>query len=64
MKISIKAARVNAELKLTEAATSLGVATSTLSEYENSKVSPRGDVIAKMSELYGIPVENLKISTE
>lgn len=61
MKISIRAARVNAGLRLTEAANALGVAVSTLSDYENGKTSPRGDVLVKMSELYSWPVENFRI---
>lgn len=61
MRISIKAARVNAELGIAEAAKRLGVATSTLSGYENGAVVPRYDMLVKMSALYNIPMENLRV---
>lgn len=64
MKISIKAARVNAEMRITEAAKELGVATSTLSGYENGEVVPRADMLVKMSVLYNIPIENLRVAKE
>ena len=61
MKISIEAARVNAGFTITEAAKELGVATSTLSSYENGKTSPRYDVLEKMAALYNWPIENLRV---
>ena len=61
MKISIEAARVNAGFTITEAAKLLGVATSTLSSYENGKTSPRYDVLEKMAILYNWPIENLRV---
>ena len=64
MKISIRAARVNAEMRINEAAEKLGVATSTLSSYENGITKPRFDVLEKMSVLYDIPVENLRVNKE
>jgi predicted transcriptional regulator len=64
MKISIEAARVNAGLRLTEAAKELGVATSTLSGYENGKTKPPFNVVEKMSVLYNWPIENLKVGKE
>lgn len=63
MKISIEAARVNAGLTITEAAKELGVCVSTLSGYENGKI-PRFDVIEKMSALYNMPIENLRVGKE
>ena len=64
LKISIKAARVNADLNITKAAKELGVATSTLSGYENGDVIPRFDMLEKMSALYNIPIENLRVAKE
>lgn len=61
MKISIKAARVNANLTITEAAGKLGVCVSTLSGYENGAVIPRADMMEKMAVLYGIPIEYLRV---
>ena len=64
MKISIEAARVNAGLTLTEAAKELGVATSTLSGYENGKTFPRYDILKKMAVLYNWPIDNLRVGKE
>lgn len=64
MKISIEAARVNAEMRIQDAAKALGVATSTLSGYENGKVIPRHDMVERMSALYNIPIDNLRVSKE
>lgn len=64
MKISFAAARVNAELTITQAATALGISVSTLSGYENGKVIPRADMLEKMSKLYGWPVENFRIEVK
>lgn len=64
LKISIKAARVNADLNITKAAKELVVATSTLSGYENGDVIPRFDMLEKMSALYNIPIENLRVAKE
>jgi transcriptional regulator with XRE-family HTH domain len=61
MKISIEAARVNAGFTIVEAAKELGVATSTLSSYENGRTSPRYDVLEKMAVLYNWPIENLRV---
>ena len=60
MKISIEAARVNAKMRIDVAAKALGIATSTLSSYENGKTHPRFDVLEKMSVLYNIPLDNLR----
>lgn len=64
MKISIEAARVNAGLRLNDAAKELGVATSTLSGYENGKTKPPFDIVEKMAVLYNWPIEYLRIGKE
>ena len=61
MNISIEAARVNAKLRLCDAAKELGISNSTLSGYENGKVIPRADVLAKMAVLYNWPMEYLRV---
>ena len=60
MKITLKAARVNAGLTLQEAAQKLGVAYQTLSRYEANTGSVRKDMLNKMCELYDMPVEFIK----
>lgn len=64
MKISIEAARVNAGFTLVKAAKELGIATSTLSGYENGKCCPRYDVMKKMAALYNWPIDNLRFGKE
>ena len=64
MKISIEAARVNAKLRITDAAKELGISVSTLSGYENGKVQPRFDILVKMAALYNWPIENLRVEEE
>ena len=58
-KISIKTARVHAEISLTAAAEELGVSTSTLVNYERGRKIPRVDTALKMAELYKVPFETL-----
>ncbi|WP_311774950.1 helix-turn-helix transcriptional regulator [Ligilactobacillus murinus] len=55
--IKLSAARENAGLTQVEAAEKLGISYQTLSRYENNVGSVRLDMLKKMSELYGIPVE-------
>lgn len=64
LKISVKAARVNKGLRITEAAKELGISPSTLSTFENGKPNPRIDMLEKMAALYDIPVENLRAVKE
>lgn len=60
MKITLKAARVNAGLTLQEAAEKLGIAYQTLSRYEANSGSVRQDMLKKMCELYNMPAEFIK----
>ena len=64
MSISMKAARVNANLNLEEAAKAIGVTKNTLIGYESGKVSPRVDTAKKMADVYGMPIENINFYAE
>ena len=55
IRISLAAARVNAELTQRDAASQLGVSLSTLQNYENGKTCPTWETIQRMEEVYGIP---------
>ena len=57
MKLTLKKARMLAELKQTEAANALGVSEVTLSNWENGKTYPTIDKVIKMSKLYNLPLE-------
>lgn len=58
-KITLKAARVNAGYSQTEAAKKIGVASSTLRNWENGKTFPTQPKIEKMCEIYGISFDVL-----
>lgn len=58
-KITLKAARVNANLSQQEAARLIGVAASTLRNWEAGKTFPNQPKIEKMCEVYGIPFDVL-----
>lgn len=59
MKITLRAARINAGLTNTEAAAKLGISTTTLSNYEMGKYLPKTKTLLKMGEVYGLRVEDL-----
>jgi len=58
-KITLKAARVNAGLSQKEAAKQIGVATSTLRNWEAGKTFPNQPKIERMCEVYGISFDVL-----
>lgn len=60
-KISLKAARINAGMGQSTVAAALGVQRDTISRWENGKTRPKADQLIKLSELYQIPVEYLKV---
>lgn len=59
IKISLKAARVNSGMTLTQASEKLGVSTSTLSRYECGKSYPKTNLLPKICDLYKIPYDNI-----
>ena len=59
MAITMKAARVNANLTQAEAANALEISKNTLNGYENGKVIPKFDVAQKMAKLYGLSVDDI-----
>ena len=58
-KISLKAARVNAQLSQQEAAERIGVAVSTLRNWEAGKTYPKQPQIEKLCDVYGISFDIL-----
>ena len=59
MKISLKAARVNAGYTLVQAAKLLCINKETLSNYENGKTFPNTNMITKIQDLYKISYDNI-----
>ena len=60
-KITLKAARVNAELTLDEAAERIGKSKQTIVNWENGKADIRYSDLLKLSEIYDMPIEYIRI---
>ena len=61
MKISLRAARINAGFTQAEAAKRLFIGVSTLQGYECGRHVPRLDIVNQMTEVYAIQIQNLKV---
>ncbi len=59
MALTLKAARINNQMKQKDAARALGVSIDTLSNWENGKTFPDVPHIQKIEELYGVPYGDL-----
>ena len=59
MKITLKAARVNAGYSQKEAAKILGISNTTLCNWENGTSFPNVQQIEKICELYGVSYDDL-----
>lgn len=59
LKISLKAARVNADLTITEAAEAIGVSRSTLIKWEKEPWLVNSLFIKKVSEVYEMSPDNI-----
>ena len=59
MKISLAAARVNADLTQKEAAAMLGISNRTLCKWENGESFPNAQQIEKICELYVVSYDNI-----
>lgn len=59
MQITIKAARVNAGLKQSEAAAKIGVNTATIINWEKGKTSPTSVQLQRLLDVYGISVDSI-----
>lgn len=59
LKITLKAARINAGLSQKEAAKTIGVSNKTLHNWENGISSPDAKYVDAMCELYKVSYDNL-----
>lgn len=59
VKISLRAARINAGYSQKDAADKLGVSNKTLGNWENGVTFPPADKIQALCELYGLSYDNL-----
>ena len=55
----LRAARRQAQLSLTTAATALGINKGTLSRYENGIHKVKAETLLKMANLYNVPLSDL-----
>ena len=60
MKISIKAARVNAELTMKKAAKKIGVSENTLRTWEKGISTPRADLLPVICKVYNCTYDDLR----
>ena len=60
IKISLAAARTNAGLTQTQVAEALGVAISTVRNWETGKFTPKLKQAYALCELYGVPLDCIK----
>lgn len=60
-RVSFRAARVNVDLTIKEAALKIGIDPSTLQKYETGKSRPDWDIVNKMVEEYKVPIDHLKM---
>ena len=59
LKISLKAARVNAGLTQEQAADRIGIARQTLVNYETGKTSPDIKTLRRIADVYGIDKDRI-----
>ena len=62
--ITMKAARVNANLTQKEAAKALDISKNTLMNYERGRSVPKVDMARKMAALYGLAVSDIIFFTK
>ena len=60
-KITLKAARVNAELTQDEAAERMGKTKQTIVNWENGRTEIRYKDLVKLSEIYDMPIEYIRL---
>lgn len=61
-KISLKAARINANLTRKNVVESLGISVPTLQNWELGKTFPKQPMIEKLCELYGMSYDEIDFS--
>lgn len=60
-KISLKAARINAEMGEMEAAQAIGISRNTLRNYEQGRTKPKIAILERMAKVYGFPLEHMRV---
>ena len=60
LQISLKAARVNAELTQEEVENRMGISRRTLIRWENGETQPKGQAFIDLCSLYGVMPEDIR----
>ena len=63
-KISLAAARVNANLTQTDAAEKIGASKSSIVKWESGKTPIKFETLIELADLYGVPVDCIRIPTK
>ena len=63
LRISLKSARINAGLRQTDVAVTLGVSRKTVAAWENGKAMPSVDKVEPLCNLYGLTYDNIRWTT-
>lgn len=58
-KVSLRAARINANMTQPDIAKRFGVSVKTVCNWETGKTCPSGIVLIQLCDIYGIPVDNI-----
>lgn len=58
-RVSLKAARVNADMTQDQAGKALGVSKSTIINWERGDSSPKYEMMLKICSLYNVPLDNI-----
>ena len=61
MKITLKAARVNADLLQKEVADKLGVSIHTIMNWEKGRTKPKKHTLMVLSSIYNVNVDDIKL---
>ena len=64
MEISLTACRVNAQMSRSDLAKELAVSPATIYNWEKGKSEPTLSQLRKISELSGIPIDNIAVGIE
>ena len=64
LKISLAAARVNADLTQEDVAKKLRISKNTLLNWEKGRSTPSYATMTVLSEMYGVPMDNIRLPSE
>lgn len=59
MKVTLRAARINADMTQEDAAKLMNVSVRTIANWEKGTTQPRFDQVAKLCQLYCVDIDNI-----